>query len=192
MQRFTHGAVFANSPHRCTRIVSTHMHSTGGAWRKTHTADTAADDFGPPGLATSGCLGPRYVVVPLELIMGVTVDTVEASSHECTCGWGDVRATASLRAIRLQTIKYDSVSRVIHPPTCILFMSQTLRASVPRDPSPYMYTLYVPRKRLGMAASSQDQPLLRSPRPQRRADQRPAAPHWLTPTLRPLTRRRSQ
>lgn len=92
------------------------MHSTGGAWRKTHTADTAADDFGPPGLATSGFLGPLYVVVPLELIMGVTVDTVEASSHECTCGWGDVRATASLRAIRLQTIKYDSVSRVIHPP----------------------------------------------------------------------------
>ena len=87
-----------------TRVVSTHMHSIGGAWHKTHTADTAADDFGPPGLATSGFLGLLYVVVPLELIMGVPVDTVEASSHEWTCGWGDVRATASLRAIRLHTI----------------------------------------------------------------------------------------
>ena len=192
MQRCTHGAVFARSPHRLTRIVSTHVHSTDGVWHKTHTADTAVDDSGITGLAITGCPGPLQFGVPLELIMGVHVDTVEASSHEWTCGWGDVRATASLRAIRLQTIKYDSVSRVIHPPTCIRFMSQTLRASVPRDPSPYMYTLYVPRKRLGMAASSQDQPLLRSPRPQRRADQRPAAPHWLTPTLRPLTRRRSQ
>ena len=92
------------------------MHSTGGAWHKTHTADTAADDSGPPGLAISGCLGPLYFGGPLERIVGVSVDTVEASMHECTCGWGDVRATASLRAIRLQTIKYDSVSRVIHPP----------------------------------------------------------------------------